>query len=400
MPDDGRATRARTTPLGGHPRRVQGRFRPRRRTESHSLTITTELHEPDRHLRHLRRRLRRLERPRLQRGRGRLGPTRGPDRGVEERIVVNMGPQHPSTRGVLRLILELDGETVTETRAGIGYLHTGIEEEHWSSAAHGRRAPRSAPGWTTRRSSTRPSSASAWSGCSASPTTSPSAPAPSGSCSWAQPDLLAPRGPATGGMEMGATTVMTVGFREREHPVHPRDGHRAADEPRHVRPGSVCRTSPGAVSRCATRFRWCAGPGGNRAAAQREPHPQGLPPSSVGYLDLTGCMALGIAGPGAALDGPARPAQAHPLLRLRDLRLRGHHPHRGRRLRPPADPHRRDVRVAEDRGAVHQPAAGKPGPVAQSRTRRSPGRPSSPSAATAWAAARPHREIMGCSWSP
>src|SRR5664279_586234 len=46
----------------------------------------------------------------------------------EERIVVNMGPQHPSTHGVLRLILELDGESVTEARAGIGYLHTGIEK--------------------------------------------------------------------------------------------------------------------------------------------------------------------------------------------------------------------------------------------------------------------------------
>ena len=46
----------------------------------------------------------------------------------EERIVVNMGPQHPSTHGVLRLMLELDGETVTEARAGIGYLHTGIEK--------------------------------------------------------------------------------------------------------------------------------------------------------------------------------------------------------------------------------------------------------------------------------
>ena len=39
-----------------------------------------------------------------------------------------MGPQHPSTHGVLRLILEIDGETVTEARAGIGYLHTGIEK--------------------------------------------------------------------------------------------------------------------------------------------------------------------------------------------------------------------------------------------------------------------------------
>ncbi|MEY3331408.1 MAG: NADH-quinone oxidoreductase subunit D [Candidatus Nanopelagicaceae bacterium] len=46
----------------------------------------------------------------------------------EERVVVNMGPQHPSTHGVLRLILELEGETVTEARCGIGYLHTGIEK--------------------------------------------------------------------------------------------------------------------------------------------------------------------------------------------------------------------------------------------------------------------------------
>ena len=46
----------------------------------------------------------------------------------EERIVVNMGPQHPSTHGVLRLMLEIDGETVSEARSGIGYLHTGIEK--------------------------------------------------------------------------------------------------------------------------------------------------------------------------------------------------------------------------------------------------------------------------------
>src|SRR6185437_13368664 len=45
-----------------------------------------------------------------------------------ERIVVNMGPQHPSTHGVLRLILEIEGETVTDARCGIGYLHTGIEK--------------------------------------------------------------------------------------------------------------------------------------------------------------------------------------------------------------------------------------------------------------------------------
>ncbi len=43
-------------------------------------------------------------------------------------MVVNMGPQHPSTHGVLRVVLELEGETVTSARTVIGYLHTGIEK--------------------------------------------------------------------------------------------------------------------------------------------------------------------------------------------------------------------------------------------------------------------------------
>ncbi|WP_017178984.1 NADH-quinone oxidoreductase subunit D [Actinomyces timonensis] len=50
------------------------------------------------------------------------------DRLKHDRIVVNMGPVHPSTHGVLRLVLEIDGETVTEVRVGTGYLHTGIEK--------------------------------------------------------------------------------------------------------------------------------------------------------------------------------------------------------------------------------------------------------------------------------
>src|SRR3954451_11378106 len=54
--------------------------------------------------------------------------TFGADPHGEERLVVNMGPQHPSTHGVLRLILDLEGETVTKARVTIGYLHTGIEK--------------------------------------------------------------------------------------------------------------------------------------------------------------------------------------------------------------------------------------------------------------------------------
>src|SRR5499426_3248649 len=45
-----------------------------------------------------------------------------------ETMTVNMGPQHPSTHGVLRLVLELDGETVLSSSPTIGYLHTGIEK--------------------------------------------------------------------------------------------------------------------------------------------------------------------------------------------------------------------------------------------------------------------------------
>ncbi|MDP9069545.1 MAG: NADH dehydrogenase (quinone) subunit D [Actinomycetota bacterium] len=47
----------------------------------------------------------------------------------EERMTINMGPVHPATHGVLRLLLELDGETVVRCEPKIGYLHTGIEKE-------------------------------------------------------------------------------------------------------------------------------------------------------------------------------------------------------------------------------------------------------------------------------
>ncbi|HMK10183.1 MAG TPA: NADH dehydrogenase (quinone) subunit D [Acidimicrobiales bacterium] len=46
----------------------------------------------------------------------------------DETMIINMGPQHPSTHGVLRLMLELDGETVLRTKPIIGYLHTGMEK--------------------------------------------------------------------------------------------------------------------------------------------------------------------------------------------------------------------------------------------------------------------------------
>jgi NADH-quinone oxidoreductase subunit D len=52
-----------------------------------------------------------------------------PEEGAKDRtMVLNMGPQHPSTHGVLRLVIEIDGETVLRVVPDIGYLHTGIEK--------------------------------------------------------------------------------------------------------------------------------------------------------------------------------------------------------------------------------------------------------------------------------
>ncbi len=48
--------------------------------------------------------------------------------GEGQTMIINMGPQHPSTHGVLRLMIELDGETVVRAKPVIGYLHTGMEK--------------------------------------------------------------------------------------------------------------------------------------------------------------------------------------------------------------------------------------------------------------------------------
>src|SRR5437764_2576164 len=48
--------------------------------------------------------------------------------GEDETMIINMGPQHPSTHGVLRIMMELDGETVLRAKPIIGYLHTGMEK--------------------------------------------------------------------------------------------------------------------------------------------------------------------------------------------------------------------------------------------------------------------------------
>ena len=57
-----------------------------------------------------------------------MTPTPVLDAATDQTLVINMGPQHPSTHGVLRLLLEIDGETIVRMMPDIGYLHTGIEK--------------------------------------------------------------------------------------------------------------------------------------------------------------------------------------------------------------------------------------------------------------------------------
>jgi NADH-quinone oxidoreductase subunit D len=57
-----------------------------------------------------------------------MTPTPVLDAATDQTLVLNMGPQHPSTHGVLRLLLEVDGETIVRMMPDIGYLHTGIEK--------------------------------------------------------------------------------------------------------------------------------------------------------------------------------------------------------------------------------------------------------------------------------
>ncbi len=223
----------------------------------------------------------------------------GAPSGERERIVVNMGPQHPSTHGVLRLILELDGETVTEARCGIGYLHTGIEKNmEFRSWVQGTT-------YVTRMDYLAPIfNETAY--CLAVekllgitdqiPERASTIRVMLMELNRISSHLVAL---ATGGMELGALTAMTNGFRDREVILDLFEmitGLRM--NMAYVRPGGVAVDLPvGAekkieetIKLLRTRFKdnynilvdntvWTART------------------KDVGVLDLTGCMALGITGP-------------------------------------------------------------------------------------------------------
>jgi NADH-quinone oxidoreductase subunit D len=131
-----------------------------------------------------------------------------------DHLVINMGPQHPSTHGVLRLVLEIDGETVRDARAGIGYLHTGIEKNMeyrtWTQGVT----------FCTRMDYVAPFSNEAAYVMAVEKLLGIEAPEKAQAMRVLLLELNRISSHlvclATGGMEIGALTVMTCGFRDRE----------------------------------------------------------------------------------------------------------------------------------------------------------------------------------------
>ena len=227
-----------------------------------------------------------------------------------------MGPQHPSTHGVLRLILELDGETVTETRAGIGYLHTGIEKNmefrNWTQGVT----------FCTRMDYLTPMMQEA-AYCLAVEKLlgiTDQIPERASTIRVLMMELtrisshLVALG--TGGMEMGATTVMTVGFRERERVLRIIEmitGLRMNNA--YIRPGGVAQDLPRGVYNDIRDMVPQVHRGLKELEALLNENPilKGRT-VGVGYLDLTGCMALGMTGPvlrSAGLPHDLRKAQPY-----------------------------------------------------------------------------------------
>lgn len=218
---------------------------------------------------------------------------------AEERVVVNMGPQHPSTHGVLRLILELEGETVTEARCGIGYLHTGIEKNMefrtWTQGVT----------FCTRMDYLSPFFNEATYVLGVERLLDIEADVPEKAqvmrvllmeLNRISSHLVAI---ATGGMEIGALTVMTMGFRERELVLDLFElitGLRMNHA--FIRPGGVAQDLPvGALEEIRSFV---------ALMKKRIPEYAALCNANpifkarlegVGHLDLEGCTALGLTGP-------------------------------------------------------------------------------------------------------
>ena len=217
----------------------------------------------------------------------------------EERIVVNMGPQHPSTHGVLRLILEIEGETVTEARCGIGYLHTGIEKNMefrtWTQGVT----------FCTRMDYLTPLiNETAYSlGVERLLGIADDVPERARVIRVLLMELQRISSHlvflATGGMELGATTIMTNGFGTREVVMKLLEmitGLRMNHA--FVRPGGLAQDiPPGTLDSVREAIpEMHRGIGALEKLANENPIVKARL-VDVGYLDLAGCMSLGMTGP-------------------------------------------------------------------------------------------------------
>jgi NADH-quinone oxidoreductase subunit D len=217
----------------------------------------------------------------------------------EEHVVVNMGPQHPSTHGVLRLILELDGETVTEARCGVGYLHTGIEKNcEYRTYTQG-------VTFVTRADYLAPFFNEAAYCLAVERLLGIEEQVPDRASvirvmlmelNRISSHLVAL---ATGGLELGALTVMTAGFRERELVLDVFEmitGLRMNHG--FIRPGGLAQDlPPGAVDKVRDVIKLLAKRLRDYENLLNENPIWLARTKGVGYLDLTGCIALGLTGP-------------------------------------------------------------------------------------------------------
>ena len=223
----------------------------------------------------------------------------GAPEGEHERIVVNMGPQHPSTHGVLRLILELDGETVTEARCGIGYLHTGIEKNMefrtWVQGVT----------FVTRMDYLSPffNETAYCLGVEKLLGITDQIPQRATDIRVLMMELNRVSSHlvalATGGMELGALSAMIFGFRERELVLDMFEmvtGLRMNSA--YVRPGGVAQDlPPDGVQKIREMLPLLRSRLKDTEALLVDNAIWKGRTVGIGYLDLTGCIALGITGP-------------------------------------------------------------------------------------------------------
>jgi NADH-quinone oxidoreductase subunit D len=214
-----------------------------------------------------------------------------------EKIVVNMGPQHPSTHGVLRLVLELEGETVTECRPVIGYLHTGIEKNleyrNWTQGTT----------FVTRMDYLAPIFNETAYCLAVEKLLGIEVPDRATTIRVLMMELNRISSHlvwlATTGMELGAINMMLYGFREREHVL---DIFEAASGLRmnmaYIRPGGLAQDLPETAVKMIRDFLVLMPKklveyerllSGNTIWQERT--------QNVAYLNIPGCLSLGISGP-------------------------------------------------------------------------------------------------------